>query len=138
MDFYRKMMQENKIDEKNVDLMPPLVLAYIGDAVFEVYVRTLLIGEGEVKVGKLHKKSIDYVKAKAQADFIKMLFDLLDEEERKIVMRGRNTNTATTPKNADIIDYRYATGFEALIGHLYLKGRHDRLMELLKACIKND
>lgn len=110
----------------------PLVLAYIGDSVYELYIRgNLLIKGRDKKAHKLHVEAINYVKAKAQSDIIKKMEEKLTDEELDIFKRGRNAKSKTSPKNADIIDYRMATGFEALIGYLYLTGRKERLMELL-------
>ncbi len=109
----------------------PLVLAYIGDSVYETYIRTRLVARANTQVNNLHKTTINYVKAKAQCEIMKALLGQLTEEEEWVFKRGRNTKSATVPKNADVGEYRYATGFEALIGFLYLSGSRDRLYELL-------
>lgn len=114
----------------------PLVLAYVGDAVYEAYVRTHLVKGGNIPVHHLHRMSTNYVSAKAQSDIIEALLDSLDEEEIRVFKRGRNAKAATTPKNADLNDYRRATGFEALVGYLYLCGRFGRLEEVLELAIK--
>jgi len=108
-----------------------LTLAYIGDCVYELYVRLYLIKDKDYPVKFLHKSSTNYVKASAQAKFFHKIEDKLTEEEIAVFKRGRNTNSHP-PKNADMIDYKIATGVEALIGYTYLKGDHDRLMELLE------
>lgn len=106
----------------------PLVLAFIGDAVFEVFVRTHLVMESkELSAHKLHVKAISYVKAHAQSEFIHGIENELSEEERAIFKRGRNAKSPTVPKNADVQEYRAATGFEALLGYLYLCGEEERL-----------
>ena len=110
----------------------PLVLAYIGDSVYETYIRTRLVAHANTQVNNLHKTTINYVKAKAQSEIMKALLDQLTEEEEWVFKRGRNAKSATVPKNADVGEYRYATGFEALIGYLYLSGNIDRLYELLQ------
>lgn len=110
----------------------PLVLAYIGDAVYEVYIRTKLISNGNASVYKLHKLAIQYVKAKAQSDIIEHIKDQLTEEECRVYKRGRNAKSGTVPKNADIHEYHRATGLEAIIGYLYLEGNYKRLMEILE------
>lgn len=111
----------------------PLVLAYIGDSVYELYIREHLLFKGkDKKAHKLHVEAISYVKAQGQSDIIKKIEEKLTDEELEIFKRGRNAKSKTSPKNADIIDYRMATGFEALIGYLYLTGRKERLMELLR------
>ncbi len=96
----------------------PLVLAYVGDAVFELYVRTLLVSKGNAPVHKLHRQSITFVKAKSQSDTIHKLLESLTQEEQDVVRRGRNAKSGTIPKNADVTEYRYATGFETLLGYL--------------------
>lgn len=122
-DFYRKM-------ETDPEQMNPLVWAYIGDAVYELYIRTLLVSKSVPKVNQLHCESIKYVKASAQADFLKKISNQLTEDELRIIKRGRNTKSAV-PKNADVSDYRYSTGLESLIGYLYLQNKKDRLLEIL-------
>lgn len=110
----------------------PLVLAYIGDSVYELYIRGNLLLKGRDKnAHKLHLEAISYVKAKAQSDIIKKMEEKLTDEELDIFKRGRNAKSKTSPKNADIIDYRMATGFEALIGYLFIIGRKERITELL-------
>ena len=109
----------------------PLTLAYVGDCVYELFVRTYLIREGNIPVQKLHKAAIKMVNAKAQSDLYQKIKDILTEEEVAVYKRGRNTNSHP-PKNADMKDYKSATGIEALIGFLYLKGESDRILELLK------
>lgn len=109
----------------------PLYLAYIGDAVYELYIRTMIAKDGNIPVAKLHKTATTYVKAKAQSDTIHALMPHLTEEETAVFKRGRNAKSATSAKNADIVDYRHATGFEALLGYLYLKKDFKRLEEIL-------
>ena len=99
----------------------PLVLAYIGDAVYELLIRTKVINHGSMQVNKMHKKSASLVKAETQANIIKAIQDDLTEEELAIYKRGRNAKSATTAKHATMMDYRMATGFEALVGYLYLQ-----------------
>lgn len=114
----------------------PLVLAYIGDSVYDVYVRTMIIAKGNKPVNKMHNEATHYVKASEQARIFHSIENLLTEEEMSVFKRGRNAKSATMPKHAEITDYRHATGFEALVGYLYLNGQVDRLMELLDAGIK--
>ncbi|HOS69521.1 MAG TPA: Mini-ribonuclease 3 [Bacillota bacterium] len=128
-------MDSGKLSASDVKMLNPLVLAYAGDSVYDTFVRTLLISGGHGQVAKLHKMSIEFVKAKAQADILGEINELLTPEEQDIVRRGRNTKSSTMPKNADMLDYRYATGFEALIGYLYLTGQIDRLMEVIRMVI---
>ena len=106
----------------------PLVLAYIGDAVYELLIRTKVINHGSMQVNKMHKKSASLVKAETQANIIKAIQDDLTEEELAVYKRGRNAKSATTAKHATMIDYRMATGFEAL----NLQAQHNRLLELIR------
>lgn len=108
--------------------MSPLVLAYIGDTIYESYIREYLIRKNiNKKVNDLHKSAVKYVKAKAQATIMHELESELTEEELRIYKRGRNQKSHTSPKNADIIDYKQATGFEALVGYLHLGNEKERL-----------
>lgn len=117
--------------------MSPLVLAYLGDTVYETYIREYLIRQNtQRKVNDLHKLAIKYVKAKAQATIIHEIEIELTEEESKIYKRGRNQKSNTSPKNADIIDYKHATGFEALVGYLYLNNEVERLQYIINKGIK--
>lgn len=118
-----------KLTGEDIMMLSPLHLAYVGDAVYELLIRTYLLNKG-MSVGELHRATTKYVKAKSQANIIHTLDKGLSEEEKNIVRRGRNSKTNTMPKNAEMIDYKYATGFEALIGYLYLTGREERLSSL--------
>ena len=131
------MEESIKMDKIKLITMSPLVLAYLGDTVYESYIRQHLIRQNiNRKVNNLHKLAIQYSKAKAQATIIHELEDELTEEEMKIFKRGRNQKSHTAPKNADIIDYKYATGFEALIGYLYLSEDKERLEYIVKKGIE--
>lgn len=111
----------------------PLALAYIGDGVYELYVRTRVIEEHPtMPAHKLHLQTVKYVKAQAQAKSIHNMLELLSDEEMAIFKRGRNAKSYTSAKNASITDYRHATGFEALIGYLYITKQTERLNELMK------
>lgn len=123
-------------DIKDVKLMKPLVWAYIGDNVYELFIRMHLVNSTNLDPHRLHVESIKYVKAKAQAEILSNIYDNLTEEEKDIVRRGRNANAHHNPKNADVMDYKYATAFEALIGYLYLTKEDERLKEILEMCIK--
>ena len=118
------------------ELLSPLSLAYIGDAVYELYVRTYIMKDENLPVNKLHKTATGYVKAKAQSDAIHGIESQLTEQEIAVFKRGRNAHSHTSAKNADIVDYRHATGFEALIGYLYMSGNNDRLNEVLKMSVE--
>ncbi len=109
----------------------PLTLAYIGDCVYELYVRTYLIKDANHNVNKLHKSATKYVCCKAQAELYRKIENMLTEAELAVYKRGRNTKSHV-PKNSEMKDYRIATGVEALIGHLYIKGENERICELLK------
>lgn len=129
-------MSDEFLDSVNEALLPanaysPLVLAYLGDAVYELYVRTHLCRKN-APVHMLHKEATGYVKAKAQSGMMETLEPLLTEEESAVYKRGRNAKSATVPKNADVLDYRRATGFEALIGYLYVSRQFERLETLIR------
>ena len=120
-----------------------MVLAYIGDAVYELIIRSILVSMGNRPVNKLNKDATSLVKAGAQSEIVKLISDKLSEEEYTVFKRGRNSSPHTMAKNASMTDYKYATGFEALIGFLYLDNRCDRALELVKLGIglylnKND
>ncbi|GBF77013.1 hypothetical protein PA598K_05537 [Paenibacillus sp. 598K] len=112
-------------------LMNPVVLAYIGDAVFELLVRQYLLSQPNHKLHHLHAKAVSYVSAKAQSALLRRLRPLLTEEEADIVRRGRNAKSGSPPKNADVQEYRHATSLECLIGYLYCQRRTERLEQLL-------
>jgi len=110
----------------------PLVLAYIGDSIHNLYIRCYLVSKNLTNVNNLHKQSISYVSAHSQSDTIHSIFDKLTEREQYIMKRGRNAKSGTIPKNADVTEYKYATGFESLLGYLFLNNETDRLFEILK------
>jgi ribonuclease-3 family protein len=133
----RELLLENKgLSASDIRMYNPLVLAYVGDSVYDTFIRTMLVSNGSIQVNKLHKRSIKFVSAKAQAEIVEQISHILTEDEQDIVRRGRNTKSNSVPKNADMNDYRYATGFEALIGYLYLIGNTKRLMELFEIVSK--
>ena len=110
-------------------------MAYVGDSVYELFIRTHLINKTKLKPHKLHIEAIKYVKAKAQAEILKKIEPNLTEEEKDIVRRGRNAENHHLPKNANVEEYMYSTAFEALIGYLYLTKKDERLKEILNMCI---
>lgn len=120
-----------KLKETDVNTYSPLALAYIGDGVYELAIRTLILNRGNVQVNKMHKKAASLVKAEAQANFYKLLEEELKPEEIAVYKRGRNAKSFTVAKNATMQDYRMATGFEALMGYLYLSEQFERMAELL-------
>ena len=109
-----------------------LTLAYVGDAVYEVFIRTKLTENGDKKVNRLHKEAKNFVSAKAQCQIIEQLLETLTPDETDIFKRGRNTKVNTKAKNADFKEYHNATGFEALLGYLYLSGNQERLSQLME------
>lgn len=123
------------ITDSDIKQMSPLVYAYMGDAIYEKFIREYVIRQDLSNNGLLHKKSVKYVSAKAQVEILKKIEKKLTDEELDIVRRGRNSNPHSTAKNVDIIEYKYATGFEALIGYLYLTKQDKRLDEILNECI---
>jgi ribonuclease-3 family protein len=124
-------MEENKLT-KDPRLMSSLQLAYIGDAVYELQVRSYLIENHDMNVNDLHRKAILFVKAEAQAGAFRRIENDLTEEELRIVKRGRNAKSVTVPKNAKLTDYKYATGLEALFGYLYMTNQTQRIEELFE------
>ena len=124
----------NTFDLKEVDLktFSPLTLAYIGDAVYELMIRSIIVEHGNAPVNKLHKRSSRLVKAQTQAEAAVKLLDVFNEEEMAVYKRGRNTRSHTMAKNADMTDYRMATGFEAVMGYLHLKHDYARIIELIR------
>lgn len=121
------------MDVKEVNVK---TLAYVGDVVYELYIREHVISNSHEQVNKLHKKTVKYVSAKAQAKIVDALTDVLTQAEKDIIRRGRNAEANTIPKNTDVITYKIATGFEALIGYLYLDKQQDRLNELINKSIE--
>lgn len=114
----------------------PLALAYIGDAVYELAIRTLVMNRGNMQVNKMHKKTANLVKADAQAHFYLLLEEELTDAEKAAYRRGRNAKSFTMPKHATMKDYRMATGFEALMGYLYLSGKTERMVDLVALAMK--
>lgn len=129
-------MDELKLDiARRAREMPALALAYVGDAIWEVYVRQHLLALGELRPHRLQMESVNYVKAKSQADILHFLMPSLTEEELSVVRRGRNAKSGTIPKHAEVIDYKFSTGFESLVGYLFLIEEFSRLRELIQMAI---
>ncbi|RQD67012.1 MAG: Mini-ribonuclease 3 [Tindallia sp. MSAO_Bac2] len=126
------IIRESNAVDKHVDtkMISPLTMAYMGDAIFELFVRDQLVTRSEIPVNKLHLKAIEYVKAASQAKIAHVLKNQLTEEEQWMVRRGRNQKS-TAPKNAELSEYRYATGFEALIGYLYYQNKTERMLHIM-------
>lgn len=130
--MFEEMEKAFDLKTVNVAEYSPLTLAYIGDCVYELIIRTNLVYEANAPVNKLNKKASDMAKAKTQALIIDGIMDKLTEEEEAAYKRGRNAHSFTKAKNATTGEYRRATGFEALIGYLYLQKKFDRIMEIVK------
>lgn len=116
----------------------PQVLAFVGDSVYTLFVRTMLAEKFDVKSGKLHTLANEYVKAGGQSDALEKILEILTEEELAIFKRARNYKTHSVAKNANVIDYKRATGFEAVVGYIYLIGNYERLNQILTLCIKGE
>ena len=121
-----------------VEAMSPLTWAYVGDSIYEAFIRTHLVETTNLKPHKLHIQAIKYVKAKAQAEILKKIHDSLTEKEQEIVRRARNTQNHHVAKNADPADYMYSTAFEGLIGYLYLSNQKGRLKDILRMSLVNN
>lgn len=126
-----KFLNEFGLEEQDLRTYSPLTLAYIGDAIFELVVRTVLVERKNTQAEKLHKAATKIVKAETQALMIESIKDELTEEEMAVYKRGRNAKAVTRAKNATMSEYRRATGFEALMGYLYLKGDMERMIKLI-------
>ena len=129
---------KEKMNLKDMDpvMYSPLALAYLGDAVYELIIRTKVVNQGNMQVNKMHKKSAELVKAQTQAKMIRLLEGELTEKELTIFKRGRNAKSVTMAKHATMADYRTATGMEALVGYLYLSEQFGRLLELISLGLK--
>lgn len=123
---------------ENIREYSPLTLAFIGDGVYELFVRTLIVKNTNAPANQLHKRCVQYVKAEGQCEAFERIEPLLTEEELSIFKRGRNTKVNTKSKNAGLAEYKKATGLEALVGYLYVTGQIARLEELMKRAIKFD
>ncbi len=128
----KKFKELFELEDTDIRTYSPLTLAYIGDAIYGLVIRTILVEKGNTQVNKLHQRASKLVKASAQSEIIEKLKPYLTEEEMGIFKRGRNAKSFTMAKNASMSDYRRATGFEALMGHLYLTEQWDRMLELIK------
>lgn len=129
--FLQYLDEKMELPDPDMREYSPLVLAYMGDAVYELVIRTVLVKKKNIQVQKLHKKASSLVKAQAQAELIDRIMPLLTEEELTVYKRGRNAKSYTKAKNATMLDYRKATGMEALTGYLYLKKDTNRLLDLV-------
>lgn len=134
-----KDLRTKEFTEKEARLLNPLQLALVGDGVYELFIRNSILSNNlELSAHKMHVKAIGYVKAKSQSAIMHEIEDKLTENESYIFKRGRNAKSATVPKNADVRDYRMATGFEALVGYLYLIGNTERLEFIFNTALSID
>ncbi len=136
MNDFLKNAEMNSLSDLDVRMMNPLKLAFLGDAIYEAYIRTYLISQFVLTPHEMSKKAKQYVNANAQATAVHRLKDSFSEEEWQMIKRGRNQKSNTVPKNAILSDYRYATGYEALIGYLYLTDQKERIYEIVHLTIK--
>ena len=133
VDFFIGYLKEQfQLEETDLRTYSPLTLAYIGDSIYDLVIRTLIVKQGNSQPNKLHKRASLLVKASAQAELIEKILPLLTAEEEQIYKRGRNAKSYTMAKNATMIEYRKATGLEALMGYLYLKEDIKRMIDLIK------
>lgn len=135
MTILEAIKRQFQCDEIDIRTYSPLTLAYIGDAIYDLVIRTIVVERGNRSANNLHKKTVAYVNARVQARMIDALEDVLTEEERSVYHRGRNAKSYTSAKNASIIEYRKATGLEALCGYLYLQGQQERMLYLIHEAI---
>lgn len=126
------LMEQFRLEDQDIRTYSPLTLAYIGDGIYELYIRTILVKQGNCQANKLHRRASRLVKAPAQSAMVETLEPLFTPEEEAVYKRGRNAKSYTTAKNATMGEYRRATGFEAVMGYLYLTGQHIRMIDLIK------
>lgn len=132
----RKLKIEFECNDVDLRNYSPLTLAFLGDCVFDLIVRTVIVERGNRAPESLHKKKSAIVKAQTQAKMAQLLLDSLSEEELAVYKRGRNAKSYSTAKNASVTEYRKATGLEALLGYLYLQDKEDRIIELVKTALR--
>ena len=131
-DWEAYMRREFEMKEVNIDSYSPLTLAYIGDSVYDLIIKSLVINEGNKQVKKLHQETSRMVQASAQSEMMRVIQGVLTEEEHAVYRRGRNAKSVSPARNQSLTDYRRATGFEALMGWLYLKSDWKRIIDLVK------
>ena len=137
MDLLSAVVSAFGLEKKDPRTIPGLTLAYLGDCIYELIVRSMLVEQGIMHVSDLNKAAVSHVRAGAQAKLMQSIEPMLTEDELAVYHRGRNAKSASIPKNASVAEYRAATGFEALLGYLYLQGKIDRILELVKCDSKN-
>jgi len=126
-----------ELKEADINAYSPLTLAYIGDSIYDLVIKTIVVERANCAANKLHQQASALVKAQTQAQMADFLQDYMTEEEQAIYKRGRNAKSYTTAKNASVADYRKATGLEAVFGYLYLKGQSERVVDLVKIGLHN-
>lgn len=126
------LKEQFQLESQDIRSYSPLTLAYIGDAIYDLYIRTILVSRGNKQANKLHKEASSLVKAPTQSKMIEVLEPLFTQEEESVYKRGRNAKSYTTAKNATMGEYRRATGFEAVMGYLYLTDQNNRMIDLIK------
>lgn len=131
-EFDSYMQEIFEMQEVDINTYSPLTLAYIGDSIYDLIIKSLVINHGNKQVNKLHKQTSGYVQASSQSLMMRVIQEHLTEEEHAVYKRGRNSKTVTPAKNQSVTDYRRATGFEALLGYLYLKKEWKRMLDLVK------
>jgi len=137
LNFSKKIKEKFSIDDLDIKMFSPLNLAYIGDGIYDLIIRTMVVTKGNCAVNSLHKEVSSIVKAETQSKMILSLQEELSELEMTMFKRGRNAKSNSSAKNASIVDYRRATGFESLMGYLYLTNEMDRMLELIYKGCKN-
>jgi ribonuclease-3 family protein len=132
-ELLNNLKAKTKVDlnEDDIRMLNPLVLAFLGDTLYDLFIRTYLVYTHKEAVHQLHSRAVGFVKASAQSDAYHKIQEFLTDEERDMVRRGRNAKSGTVPKNADVGEYRWATGLECLLGYLYLMGREERMYRIL-------
>ncbi len=131
-----KLKQQFQCEEVDIRTYSPLTLAFLGDCIFDLVIRTVIVERGNRAADSLHKQKSEIVKASAQSSLVEAILEDLTEMELTVYRRGRNAKSYTSAKNASISDYRRATGFEALMGYLYLTNQEDRMIELIKTSME--
>lgn len=131
LNIYSTIIEKLAMEKQDIRTISPLTLAYIGDSVFDLTIKTMVVGQGNAPVNKMHKKVSEIVKAHGQVQMYEAIKDILTENETSVFKRGRNAKSYTSAKNATKIDYRIATGYEALLGYLYLQDKMNRVLELV-------
>ena len=126
------ILRQFGMEQVDIRSYSPLALAYIGDGIYDLVIRSMIVGKGNTHANQLHRQTSQLVKAHTQSEMIEVLIPELTEDELAVYKRGRNAKSPTMAKNATMADYRRATGFEALMGYLYLENQMERMMELIK------